>query len=424
MMGDLTINVWMILAVILSVGIIAILMFSIYRGIQRCHHRIDDQDDSFEKIDGRINSIYSEIINIRLDQANVKAAQAIKVEDVKAQPAVAPPIHIYQQSPPHQQCIYPTLQSIAQPVPYPYVQQIQQTQPQVVPQMQYWTHQEQQQTVQPQTVQPQTVQPQTVQPQISRQAQNREPQEQQGRALERELPNQPQYPTAEYFQQQRQDPVQLQRPEPVQQQRPEPVQQQRPEPVQQQAPQPIQMSAPENIQEQEPQRAQQNSQNQVGVKAPVYHQTRIPTIGFTEFQLPEEYDFEEEINYPSRPEPRNEPLVQSRPEPRNEPLAQQRQEARPQQRPDPRQEARLQQRPEPRQQAVTQQRPDPRQEARPQQRPDPRQEARPQTQSQPRPADITPKEKVTPSKFNSLNDGISRTGKRYSEEELANRILD
>jgi hypothetical protein len=65
---------------------------------------------------------------------------------------------------------------------------------------------------------------------------------------------------------------------------------------------------------------------------------------------------------------------------------------------------------------MAQQRPEPRQQALPQQRP--------QALAQPRPTAITPKEKLTPSKFNSLNDGISRTGKRYSEEELANRILD
>ena len=389
MMGDLTINVWMILAVILAVGIIAILMFTISRGIQRYQHRMDEQDNSLEKIDGRINGIYSEIINIRLDQANVKAVQAIKAEDGKAQPAVAPPIHIYQQSPPHQQCIYPTLQAIAQPMPYPYVQQLQQARPQAVPQMQYWAPQEQQQTMHQQT---------------PSQTQNREPQEQQERAIERQVANQPQYPREEYLQQQIQDPIQQQRQAPIQQQRPEPVQQQRQEPVQQQAPQPIQRSTSQTIKEQEPQRVQQNNQNYVGVKAPLYHQTRIPTIGFTEFQLPEEYDFEEEINYPSSPEPRNEPVTQARPEPRNEPVTQQRQQARPQQRPEPRQQAMAQQRPEPRQQALPQQ--------------------RPQALAQPRPTAIPPKEKLTPSKFNSLNDGISRTGKRYSEEELANRILD
>jgi preprotein translocase subunit YajC len=58
MMGDLTINVWMILAVILAVGMIAILMFTISRGIQRYQHRMDDQDNSLEKIDGRINPVF------------------------------------------------------------------------------------------------------------------------------------------------------------------------------------------------------------------------------------------------------------------------------------------------------------------------------------------------------------------------------
>jgi hypothetical protein len=103
---------------------------------------------------------------------------------------------------------------------------------------------------------------------------------------------------------------------------------------------------------------------------------------------------------------------------------QERQEGIPQQRPDPRQQAVIQQRPDPRQQAVIQQRPDPRQQAQAQQWPQAQVQPRPQARPQPRTTAIHPKEKLIPSKFNSLNDGNSRTGKRYSEEELANRILD
>jgi len=265
-MGNITINIWMILAVILSAGMVAILVFFIYREINKCHNRIDKQGNIFEKIDGRIDNIKNEITNIKIDQATIKAVQAIGVEGSKAQPS-AVPIHIYgQQSP--QQSLQPTVQPAPQPLENPYEPHLQQVY--------------------------QRVQPQT--------------------------------------------------------------------------------------QQQEPRRVQQTPQVSGRGQEPIYHQKRMPAVSLTEFQLPEECDFEDEVYSPSRPEPVAQPIQQTRPE------------------------------------LVPQQRPQPRPEITPQQIPD--------QGLQPRPASIPQKEKIAPSKFNSLNDGISRTGKQYSEEELAHRILD
>lgn len=272
-MGNITINIWMILAVILSAGMVAILMFSIYRGFFRCHDRIDKQNNSLEKIDGRLDNINNEITNIKIDQATMKAVQTFRSEDSKAQPS-AVPIHIYgQQSP--QQSLQPAVQPVAQPLEYSYEPRLQ-------------------------------------------------------------------------------------------------------------------------TRHEEPRRVQQTSHESGRKQEPIYHKTRRPTISLTEFQLPEECDFEDEVYSQSRPEAVAQPIQQTGPE-----LV-------PQQRP--------QQSPQLSPEIVPQQSPQPSPEIMPQQIPE--------QGLQPGPTSIPPKERLTPSKFNSLNDGISRTGRRYSEEELAHRILD
>lgn len=333
MIENITINIWMILAVILSIGMIAILVFSIYRGINRCNLRIDNQGGSLQRIDSRIDNINNEITNIKIDQANVKAIQLIKDEDSKKQPAPAP-IHIYQQAPPQQYPYTPAqlAPSIPQTQVYPYMQQApQQQQPQ--------------QQVQPQAPQQEPVAqyyaPETVE--IRRQ-----------QSIPQEEQPQVQYP------------------------RPELVKPEKPEPVLQQESQRVQQKKSQSTSQQEPQIAPQRAQDTAGIKAPIYHQTRMPEVGFTEFQLPEECDFDEDNTYMQRPEA----------------VVDIRREARPETRPAIRLEK------EPKADTITENRP------------------------QSRPTIIPTNENIVPSKFNSLNDGISRTGKRYSEAEIANRILD
>jgi hypothetical protein len=255
----------MILAVILFVGMIAILVYSIYRGFHRCHGRIDEQNNTIGKIHGRIDNINSEITNIKIEQATMKTVQNIKLEDNKAQTA-ATPLHIYQQQSP-QQYIQTAAESVPQPVGYSYEQVVKQP-------------------------------------------------------VEQQRAQQPQ-PFAE-------------------QQAPRHAQQTgRGKPMQKQGLQYI----GQPFQEQPQQRPQQASRIFRRNETPVYQKTSIPASGFTEFQIPDEYDIESE-------------LFSS------------------------------------------------------------------QFEEQIRPESIPPKERITPSKFNSLNDGITRTGKRYSEEELAHRILD
>lgn len=318
----------MIFVVILSVGMIAVFVSSIYSGIRNCNKQIENQNISFQKIDGRIDGINNEIANIKIEQATVKAIQTIGAE-AHRKDTTGPPINIYQQPAPPSY-VYPMVQAIPPlAAGYSYVPQTQQVQTQMMP------------SVQPQQVQRPTPKPvqiqQTVQPQV-----------------QRKVPK----------------PVQIQ--QEVQPQ----VQQYTGNAAQQQTPEAVQKV----VREQVPQKIKENTQDPVQSEVNIFQQRRMPEIGFTEFQLPEEYDIEDEINIPviaeASPQIRAQVATQERPEPRPEIIRQQRTEQRPEIRP------------------------------------------------QPRPAFIYPQEKLMPSKFISLNDGISRTGKRYSEEELAFRILD
>lgn len=308
MMGNITINIWMILTVILFVGMIAILVSSIYRGIKKCHKRIDEQKNNFEKIDGRIEIINNEITNIKIDQATVRAVQGFDVETRRKEMTTSP-IHIYQH-PAASSSVYPAVQSVPQP----------QAQYQAPQKAVLWEE------------------PKPIQQQVSQPTQVAEKQS-----------------------------VEQQAPKAVQGEDAKPVQQIG-EAVELQEPQVLHMEEPQHTQQQKAESFQETSQNPVQGEAPIYHQTRIPAIGFTEFQLPEEYDVEDEGNLPLDSEIESEP------------------------RPQVATKARLEIKPRPRTQAE--------------------------------PAFIPEKENINPSKFNSLNDGISRTGKQYSEEELSYKILD
>lgn len=305
MLGNTTINIWMIFVVILSVGMIAVFVSSIYSGIRNCNKQIENQNVSFQRIDGRIEVINNEIANIKIEQATVKAIQTIGAE-AHRKDTTGPPINIYQQPAPPSY-VYPMAQVIPQPAEgYSYMPQTQQVQLQPRPQSQRPT--------------PKPVQiKQVVQPRV-----------------QQNIPNS----------------TQLKTPEPVQ----------------------------KVVQEQVPQKIQETTQVPEQSETTIFQQKRMPEIGFTEFQLPEEYDIEDEINAPGIAEASSQTRAQ----------------------------------------VVSQQRSEPRPKIRRQERPEPRSERRPQTRS----AFISPNEKLMPSKFKSLNDGVSRTGKRYSEEELAFKILD
>lgn len=336
-MSNITINIWMIVAVILSLGMIAILVSSIYRSFSRCHTKIDNQSGSLQKIEGHIDNINTEITNIKIDQASIRAFQTIKSED-KAQPTTAP-VYLYQQ-PPTQQCIYPTAQTTPHHVEYSYGQQMQQQEqgrpPQQAPIQTYYEE--------PKEPRPQRTQPQRP---IQTRANGEE---------------------GFHYEESKDAGYNLRY---GNQQKPETVHRQVPPTIKQNSSQPVL----QNEVQKDAQRTQQSKPAPIRNSAPMYNRTRIPSIGFTEFQLPEEYDLEEQTHTPKR-EPNTEPVL------------------------DLRRETRC--------------------ETRPQKRPEIRIEEMPQ----PLPVFIPPKEKMAPSKFNSLNDGITRTGKRYSEEELSHRILD
>ena len=267
MMGNITINIWMILTVILSVGMVTIFVSSVYRGFYRCNRRIDEQNKSLVIIDQELEHIDGEITNIKVEQATIKAIQGIRSEDEKNHFKMAPV------------CMY---------------------QPQ--PQQNYVQPQPQQNYVQPQSQQ------NYVQPPLQQEFLQKEPIEQ--KPLQQEVPCQEaQFKQKEYKE--------------------------------------IQQAT---------QQLQENQKTLEPTSKPTYKQNRIHDIGFTEFQLPEEYEIERELTAHERSETNPFKNIEAKP--------------------------------------------------------------------QQRPAFIPFKEMTNPSKFNSLNDGTSRGGKRYSEEELEQRILD
>ena len=98
-LGNATVDIWVVLVVILSVGMVALLASTLLHGFRRFDQRIVDQNQFLGKLEGKLDQVNGELTNLKIDQATVRAVQT-KMGEFHPQAQVSPaspPVYIIQQ---------------------------------------------------------------------------------------------------------------------------------------------------------------------------------------------------------------------------------------------------------------------------------------------------------------------------------------